>query len=132
MFLPPDEDNDYENHGIENLVVKYNQHIGGSSFLVLDEDIHLQSQFCKDHKLEEHLKRFIDEFNDVVQPQREQMNSLDRLSLLFLSISFLGAAVGAYVLFQFYEIIHALLFMLAYFPVSVFVLKMISWQIDDL
>ena len=41
MFLPPDEDNDYENHGIENLVVKYNQHIGGSSFLVLDEDIHL-------------------------------------------------------------------------------------------
>jgi hypothetical protein len=60
------------------------------------------------------------------------MNSLDRLSLLFLSISFLGAAAGAYVLFQFYEVIHALLFMFAYFPVSVFVLKMISWQIDDL
>ena len=48
------------------MVVKYQQRLGGSSFLSLDEEMHLNSKFCEDHKLKDDLKRFIDEFNDVV------------------------------------------------------------------
>ena len=42
MFLPPDEDN-YEYHGIKNLVVKYSEF---GTTLKLDPSVHQNSDFC--------------------------------------------------------------------------------------
>ena len=87
--MPPDEDN-YEHHGIKNLVIKYSEF--GTS-LKLDPIVHQHSDFCKKHMLD--LEDFVSAINEFAEPIKEESQSLDRFSLLFLFIGFIGTLVMA-------------------------------------
>ena len=48
LFLPPDEEN-YKNHGIKNLVLKYEEF---GTNIEIDQDVHKDCRFYKKHMLE--------------------------------------------------------------------------------
>ena len=89
MFLPPDEEN-YEYHGIKNLVVKYSEF---GTTLKLDPSIHQQSDFCLKNNID--IEEFIQTINEHAEPLKDQAQSLDRFSLSFLFIGFIGTLVMA-------------------------------------
>ena len=59
VISPPDEDN-YEKHGIDNLVIKYSEF---KPALELDDLTHKDSQFYKRRMLEGELDNFIEDLN---------------------------------------------------------------------
>ena len=79
--MPPDEDN-YKYHGLRNLVVKYEN----DSLLKIDGQ--KQTMFYKNNMLDGPLQNFLDKLNFHCEPLKDQINSLDRVSLLFLLIGF--------------------------------------------
>jgi hypothetical protein len=57
--LPPDEDN-YEHHGVKNLVIQYSEF---GSLLEIDKEIHKDSPFYRKHMLDGVLPEFIEKLN---------------------------------------------------------------------
>lgn len=84
LFIAPDEDN-YSQHGIRNLVVKY-QEFG--STIELDDVTHKESVFYRVNMLEGVLEDFINKLNQQLEPLKDQAQSIDRFSFMFLMIGF--------------------------------------------
>lgn len=95
MYLPPDDDN-YAHHGINNLVIKYSEF---ENILKLDDSIHKDSAFYKMNMLEGVLEDFLSKLNKHLEPLKDQIQNLDRFSLLFLIIGFL-ATIATLILFS--------------------------------
>jgi hypothetical protein len=57
VFLPPDQESDTF-FGIKNLVIEYKK-----ESLEIDDELHLNSKFCKNYNLEEPLTEFISKLN---------------------------------------------------------------------
>jgi len=91
LFLPPDEDN-FPDHGIKNLVIKYPEF---GSVLDIDHEIHKESLFYKKHMLGGVLPEFLDKLNEHLEPIKERCQSIDRFSMQFLMIGFLGTTIMA-------------------------------------
>jgi len=91
--LPPDEDN-YMHHGINNLVIKYNEF---DSSLKLNDSLHKDSPFYKVNMMEGVLEEFVQKLNLHLVPLKDHSQNLDRLSLLFLIIGFLATVTLAIV-----------------------------------
>ena len=68
MFLPPDEDN-YNQHGIRNLVVKYDE---SDSLIDIDDITHKESVFYKVNMLSGVLEEYVNKLNQNVEPLKEQ------------------------------------------------------------
>lgn len=100
LYLPPDEDN-FEHHGIRNLVIKYSEF--GSNFKI-DDDIHKHSVFYKQHSLSGILENFVEKLNDHLEPIKEQTQNLDRFSFLFLMIGFLATTILSTVVGYMYKV----------------------------
>ena len=109
LFMPADEDN-YKYHGLRNLVVKYEN----DSLLKIDGQ--KQTLFYKNNMLDGPLQNFVDKINFHCEPLRDQINSLDRVSLLFLLIGFPSiiafAIITSYMLPIFVPIIVIILFLI--------------------
>ena len=107
--MPPDEDN-YKYHGLRNLVVKYEN----DSLLKIDGQ--KQTMFYKNNMLDGPLQNFLDKLNFHCEPLKDQINSLDRVSLLFLLIGFPSiiafAIITAYLLPIIVPIIVVILFLI--------------------
>lgn len=84
LHIAPDEDN-YSQHGIRNLVVKY-QEFGCT--MELDDVIHKESVFYRVNMLEGVLEEFVNKLNLDLEPLKDQAQSIDRFSFLFLMIGF--------------------------------------------
>jgi hypothetical protein len=95
LYLPPDDDN-YAHHGINNLVIKYSEF---ENILKLDDSIHKDSAFYKMNMLEGVLEDFLSKLNKQLEPLKDQIQNLDRFSLLFLIIGFL-ATIATLILFS--------------------------------
>lgn len=81
LYLPPDEDN-FDKHGIQNLVIKYSD----DPVLKVDNIIHKHTHFYRKRMMEGVTDRLVNEINEHLEPVKEQISNLDRLSFLFLSI----------------------------------------------
>lgn len=68
MFLPPDEDN-YNQHGIRNLVVKYDE---SDSIIDIDDITHKESVFYKVNMLSGVLEEYVNKLNQNLEPLKEQ------------------------------------------------------------
>ena len=91
LFLPPDEDN-YEHHGIKNLVIKYDEF---GTALELDDGLHKESAFYRKHMLDGLLEEFIKRLNEHLEPIKDECKNIDRFSMLLLVIGFFGTALFA-------------------------------------
>ena len=60
VFLPPDADSDPQ-LGLKSLVIEYQK-----EKLILDEEKHFNSKFCKSHRLEEPLRDLVNKLNESV------------------------------------------------------------------
>lgn len=69
LFLPPDEDN-YERHGISNMVLKFNE---SNPRLELDNFIHKEYPFFKRKMLDGVIDKMIEEINEHVEPLRDEI-----------------------------------------------------------
>lgn len=67
MFLPPDEDN-YNQHGIRNLVVKYDE---SDSIIDIDDITHKESVFYKVNMLSGVLEEYVNKLNQNLEPLKE-------------------------------------------------------------
>ena len=109
LFMPPDEDN-YKYHGVRNLVIQYEN---GSLFKI---DGQKETPFYKNNMLDGPLQNFFDKLNFHCEPIKDQINSLDRVSLLFLLIGFPAifafAIITGYLLPIFVPIIVVILFLI--------------------
>ena len=68
IFLPPDEDN-YDQHGIKNLVIKYDEF--GSQFEI-SKEIHKNSPLYKKQMMKGILEEFVELLNEHLEPLKEQ------------------------------------------------------------
>lgn len=89
LFLPPDEDN-YERHGHSNMVLKFNE---TNPRLELDNFIHRESPFFKRKMLDGVIDKMIEEINEHVEPLRDEIQSQDRLCMLFFGVGLLGTFI---------------------------------------
>ena len=89
MYLPPDEDN-FDRHGYTNLVIKYNTF---SSQLKLNKEIHKDSPFFKRKMLDGVLDKVLLEANEHLEPIRDEILNMDRLSFYFLVVGSMGTLV---------------------------------------
>lgn len=96
IFLPPDEDN-FEKHGITNLVIKFSDF---EPKMTLDKKIHIRSPFFKRKMLDGVMQKFLEELNEHIEPIKEEIQNLDRLSYLFLGIGILATFFIGLVLYM--------------------------------
>mmetsp|Transcript_7108 Transcript_7108/g.11990 ORF Transcript_7108/g.11990 Transcript_7108/m.11990 type:complete len:194 (-) Transcript_7108:633-1214(-) len=89
--MPPDEEN-YANHGIKNLVLKYSEF---GTLIQIDDTLHKESVFYKKNMLDGVLKDFVDRLNLHLEPLKEESQSIDRFSMLFLLIGFVATTLLA-------------------------------------
>ena len=66
-------------------MIKYREN---KAIFEIDSILHKQSDFYKRKHLDGELERFIGELNEYLEPIRDQMLNLDRLSLNFMFIGF--------------------------------------------
>ena len=110
IILPPDEDN-YDKHGVDNMVIKYRDN---KAIFEIDSILHAQSEFYKKKQLNGELERFIGELNEHLEPIRDQMLNLDRLSLNFMLIGFAGTILIAGLVGWMLSEIYSFLFIILY------------------
>ena len=108
--MPPDEDN-YEHHGVKNLVIQYSEF---GSLLELDQEIHKDSPFYRKHMLDGVLPDFIEKINQHLEPIKDQSQNIDRFSLLFLFIGFLGTTFLATIVTLFFNLVIAIILVIIF------------------
>ena len=108
--MPPDEDN-YDNHGVKNLVIQYSEF---GSLLELDQEIHKDSPFYRKHMLDGVLPDFIEKINQHLEPIKDQSQNIDRFSLLFLFIGFLGTTFLATIVTLFFNLVIAIILVIIF------------------
>ena len=119
IILPPDEDN-YDKHGVDNLVIKYREN---KAVFEIDSILHKSSDFYKRKHLDGELERFINELNDYLEPIRDQMLNLDRLSLNFMFIGFASTIFIAALIGWMMSVIYSFCFLILYLIALGLVLK---------
>jgi hypothetical protein len=117
LYLPPDEEN-FEKHGISNLVVKFNEN---EPAMELDRNVHKDSPFFKKKMLDGVLDKFVEEINEHCEPIRDEIINLEQLSFLFLGIGFPGTVFVGLMIWYMISTIAFIILMVIYLIVLGFV-----------